>query len=207
MPHTPHYIITPRPPWSESVTHLYRTTDKMMSSQSLSTPATFMVKADVLPMSRKTDMLRAAGHACGHPQQRGGRGGRGTASEQRIIPSVPKAHAALSSSRGMLRFRSGSFTIFGSSMYVKGRKRKTKHGGAMWYSVETGFILMPLFCSRICTSVRRTDSNRMEPTWSMTPTTTKSISPAATWSKHGENAEVSVFMVGGGRQGSYANQK
>lgn len=34
----------------------------------------------------------------------------------------------------------------------------------MWYSVDTGFILMPRFCSRICTSVRRTLSVAMLPT-------------------------------------------
>lgn len=42
------------------ITYPYMTTDKRMSSQSFSTPATFMVKAEVLPMSRKTAMLRAA---------------------------------------------------------------------------------------------------------------------------------------------------
>ena len=36
------------------------TTDSMMRSQSLRTPATFIVRAELLPMSKKTAMFKAA---------------------------------------------------------------------------------------------------------------------------------------------------
>jgi hypothetical protein len=44
-------------------TYWYSITDKPMSIQSFTTPAMFMVKAELRPMSMKTDMLRAAGNA------------------------------------------------------------------------------------------------------------------------------------------------
>lgn len=44
----------------EAYTHPYMRTDSKMSSQSLITPATFMVKALVLPISRNTAIFRAA---------------------------------------------------------------------------------------------------------------------------------------------------
>jgi len=48
---------------------------------------------------------------------------------------------------GMLRLRLGSANILGNSMYVKGRARKTKQQGAMWYRVEMGLIYSSVvFC-------------------------------------------------------------
>lgn len=40
--------------------HLYSQTDIPMRSQSLTTPAMFIVRAEVFPISRKTDMFSAA---------------------------------------------------------------------------------------------------------------------------------------------------
>ena len=41
-------------------THLYSMTERPISSQSFTTPAMFIVSADVLPISRNTAMLSAA---------------------------------------------------------------------------------------------------------------------------------------------------
>jgi hypothetical protein len=44
----------------QDTTHLYSQTESPMSSQSFTTPAMFIVNADVFPISRKTAMFSAA---------------------------------------------------------------------------------------------------------------------------------------------------
>ena len=67
-------------------TYPYTYMENRMSSQSFSTPAMFMVKAELRPMRAKTDMLRAAkaqgaGQGRAGRQRHKGRGGAGQVGE------------------------------------------------------------------------------------------------------------------------------
>merc|ERR1719146_267008 len=100
------------PIWRPDTGAWKRTTERPMSSQSLMTPATFMVSAEVLPTIRYTAMFS------------------------------PKATRQLARNMPPDQVTLGSLEIFGSSMKTKGTSREKKQAGETRYMEVMGFVLL-----------------------------------------------------------------
>jgi hypothetical protein len=105
-----------------------------MSSQSLTTPAMFIVRADVFPISRKTAMFSAAVTAeMPQPVLLGIRTEECDSCVEQMAGrcGAPKAAVALLSRTAGLMTTAGSFRILGSSKQKNGSSRNPKHAGEM----------------------------------------------------------------------------